>query len=115
MQENHRFLAKLAKLERIEIHESGEAPLAAIQIVNNLEILVPMKGLIDVAAERTRLSREIEKAEKDLRGISGKLGNENFVAKAPEAVVAKERERQASLQESLGKLQEQLGKLDGLD
>ncbi len=114
LQENRQFLTKLAKLECIDLLEAAEAPLAAIQIVANLEILVPMKGLIDVAAERSRLGREIHKAEKELQGISGKLNNANFVAKAPEAVVAKERDRQAALQANLDKLQQQFGKLEEL-
>ncbi len=115
LQQNRQYLTKLAKLEGIDVLQTREPPPAAIQIVANLEILVPLQGLIDVSAESARLGREIQKAGKELQGIAGKLNNANFVAKAPQAVVARERERQAGLQANLNKLQEQLTKLERLD
>ena len=68
-------------------------------------------GLIDVGAEKARLEKEIEKTEQDLKRINGKLGNENFVAKAPEEVVAKEREKADGLQGRLTTLAAQIEKL----
>ena len=66
-----------------------------------------MAGLIDKDAELARLGREIEKLEKDLSRIQGKLGNAAFVDKAPAAVVAKEQEKMQAQQQALATLQEQ--------
>ena len=66
-----------------------------------------MAGLIDRDAELARLAREIDKLEKDLSRIRGKLENASFVDKAPAAVVAKEREKMQAQQQSLDTLQEQ--------
>ncbi|MCW4153541.1 valine--tRNA ligase [Halomonas sp. 18H] len=95
---NRRFLAKLAKLERIDWLDDPEtAPLAATQLVGDMEVLVPMAGLIDKEAELARLAKEIDKQDKLIGGIEKKLGNESFVAKAPEAVVQKERDKRDEL------------------
>ena len=58
-----------------------------------MEIFVPLAGVVDLAEERERLKKEIEKAEKEIAGIEGRLNNPNFVARAPAEVVAKDRAR----------------------
>ena len=83
------------------------ATVAATALVGELEILVPMADLIDKDAELARLGREVEKLEKDVARIRGKLGNASFVDKAPAAVVEKEREKMQAQQQALDKLQEQ--------
>ena len=108
LEDNAQFLKKLAKLGDISWLPPGEeSPVAATALVGELEILVPMAGLIDKDAELLRLRREIEKLEKELARIRGKLGNASFVDKAPEAVVAREREKMQALQQALETLQEQ--------
>ena len=88
-----RYLAQLAKLESIEwLEGEGRAPAAATSIQDGAEVLVPLAGLIDVDAEKSRLDREIDKLEKGLRSVQAKLGNPGFVANAPEQVVAQVRE-----------------------
>ena len=105
---NTQFLKKLAKLDDIIWLAAGEeAPVAATALVGELEILVPMADLIDKDAELARLGREVEKLEKDVARIRGKLGNASFVDKAPAAVVEKEREKMQAQQQALDKLQEQ--------
>ena len=105
---NTQFLKKLAKLDDIIWLAAGEeAPVAATALVGELEILVPMADLIDKDAELARLGREVEKLEKDVARIQGKLGNASFVDKAPAAVVEKEREKMQAQQQALDKLQEQ--------
>jgi valyl-tRNA synthetase len=108
LQQNAPFLRKLAKLEAIEwLEAADEAPVSATALVGELEILVPMAGLIDKDAELARLRREIEKLEKELSRIQGKLGNASFVDKAPAEVVAKEKDKLQKLQQALEKLQQQ--------
>ena len=108
LEENAQFLKKLAKLGDISWLAEGEpSPVAATALVGELEILVPMAGLIDKGAELLRLGREIDKLEQDLARITSKLGNASFVDKAPAAVVAKEQERMQAQQQALATLREQ--------
>ncbi|MHA7879439.1 MAG: valine--tRNA ligase [Saccharospirillum sp.] len=113
--ENESFLKTLAKLESITwLNDGDNAPMSATQLVGQLKVLVPMAGLIDVDAERARLTKALEKARGELTRIKGKLGNDNFVAKAPEAVIAKERQKAKALQASIDELQGQLAQLSSL-
>jgi len=112
---NTQFLSKLAKLDSITLlDETEEAPLASTQLVGNMEVLVPMTGLIDLDAELARLNKEIEKLEKEINKLSGKLGNEKFVANAPAEVVNKEKEKLEKAESSLMQLKEQLKKIQSL-
>jgi valyl-tRNA synthetase len=113
--ENAPFLTKLAKLEEITWLEPDEqAPMAATSLVGDLELLVPMAGLIDKDAELARLAREIDKLEKELQRIAGKLDNPSFVDRAPAAVVEKEREKMHGQRDALHKLKEQEQQLQQL-
>ncbi|MDW6002894.1 valine--tRNA ligase [Vibrio mangrovi] len=105
---NQQVLISLAKLEDVRILTSGEeTPACATALVGKSELMIPMAGLIDKAAELDRLAKEIAKTQGEIKRIEGKLGNEGFVAKAPEAVVAKEREKLEGYKEALVKLEEQ--------
>jgi valyl-tRNA synthetase len=115
LNESRVFLQKLAKLESIEwLAPGAEAPAAATQLHGALEILVPMAGLIDVAAEQARLDKEIAKLEGGIKAVGGKLGNAKFVDNAPEAVVAKEREKLAEMETSVAAYKAQREELAGL-
>ena len=106
--DNEAFLKSLAKLESITVLAATDAePLSVKKLIGNTELMIPMAGLIDKEAELARLAKEVEKLEKECGRIEGKLGNEAFVAKAPEAVIAKEREKLADYQSQLVKLKEQ--------
>ena len=91
-----------------------KTPVSATALVGELELLIPMAGLIDVDAELARLSKQLEKADKELAKISGKLSNERFVSNAPEAVIAKERAKQDELQTTCDKLNEQIETIKAL-
>ena len=115
LQSNYVALTKLAKLEAITWLEADEeAPMSATKLVGKMEVLVPMAGLIDKDAELGRLKKEMEKMQKEVGRLEGKLGNEKFVASAPEEVVAKEREKLTAAKESQAKLQEQYKKIEAL-
>ncbi len=108
LEKNVQYLKKLAKVADISWHDGGaESPVAATALVGDLEILVPMAGLIDQKAELLRLGREIDRLKKDLSSIRAKLDNASFVDKAPAAVVAKEQEKLQAQQQALETLQEQ--------
>ena len=113
--ENEAFLAALAKLESVTVVQEGEeTPVSATALIGELELLIPMAGLIDTEAELARLNKQLEKAAKDLAKVTGKLGNEKFVNNAPEAVIAKERAKQAELQTTCDKLKEQIATIEAL-
>jgi valyl-tRNA synthetase len=115
LNENEAFLKKLASIETITILANGEqAPMSATGLVGDMEILVPMAGLIDKSAELTRLQKEIDKLTAEVAKINGKLSNPSFVDKAPAAVVQKEKDRLTDFDGQLVKLQEQSGKIANL-
>ncbi|MEA9788082.1 valine--tRNA ligase [Xanthomonas campestris pv. raphani] len=105
-------LAFLLKLEAIDWLAAGqEAPPAAAAIVGELTLLVPLEGLVDMDAERTRLDKEIKRVESEIGKCNGKLGNATFVQNAPAAVVEQERARLNDWTTQLTGLREQRAKL----
>ena len=109
------LLRRVGRVESIEIiDDSAEPPPAAMALLGDMRLLVPMKGLIDVDAERARLDKQMEKTRAELAKANGKLANENFVNNAPEAVVTQERQRVAEFEKTITQLKEQLEKLDAL-
>ncbi|HAI24630.1 MAG TPA: valine--tRNA ligase, partial [Alcanivorax sp.] len=101
-----------AKLERITwLNAEDSAPASATGLVGDMEILVPMAGLIDKDAEIERLGKEIEKLRKEVARGESKLRNPNFVDKAPDEVVAKEREKLDDHRSQQARLEEQMEKI----
>ena len=115
LQENESFLMNLAKLEAITVLKAGEqAPASAAQLIGSMDLLIPMAGLIDKDAELSRIAKQLEKTEQELGRVAGKLANEGFVAKAPEAVLEKERAKQAELEQAVAKLLAQQAEIAAL-
>jgi valyl-tRNA synthetase len=103
-------IKRLARLESIGFED--EVPQAAAQIVlDEAVIALPLAGVIDFAAERARLGKELEKIGKDMGTIDARLANPSFVAKAPPEVLEESRERKAELQARKAKVAEALGRL----
>ncbi len=112
---NRPLLTRLAKLSGLTwLADDEEAPPHALQLVDTLRVMVPLAGLIDVAEERARLTKEIGKREQDLRRLNGKLGNAKFVANAPPEVVAKEQQKAADHEAAIATLSSQMQQLDNL-
>jgi valyl-tRNA synthetase len=112
---NSQFLIKLAKLESITWMEEGaEAPLSATALVGELEVLVPMAGLIDKNAELGRLNKELGKLQGEIKRLGGKLGNAKFVDKAPVQVIEKERTKLKDAETAASTLQQQVAKIEGI-
>ncbi|MFY1027225.1 valine--tRNA ligase [Actinobacillus seminis] len=113
--ENNRLLKAMAKLDSVQVLAQGEeAPFSVAKLVGNVEVLVPMAGFINKETELARLNKEIEKMINEIKRIEGKLSNEAFVAKAPEAVIAKEREKMQAYQDGLEKLKVQYRVIEAL-
>ncbi|KAB2890944.1 MAG: valine--tRNA ligase [Desulfobulbaceae bacterium] len=95
-------VADMTRLSGLVVQVGGDKPTdAATYIAGDIEIYVPLKGLVDVAAELEKLSREREKTEAKLKQVAGKLGNEKFLANAPADVVAGEKEKKEALEARL--------------
>jgi valyl-tRNA synthetase len=104
------ILAALAKLSEVQIvSDMPEDAMAPVAVVGEIRLMLKVE--IDVAAERERLKKEIEKLEKQISIAQGKLSNEGFVARAPAAVVEQEKQRVAEFSATLDKLKPQLAKL----
>jgi valyl-tRNA synthetase len=109
------LLQRVGRVESVAVLDDEEQPPpSATALLGDLRLLVPMKGLIDVEAERARLEKQMDKTNAELAKANGKLANENFVNNAPPAVVTQERERVAEFEKTIAQLTEQLQKLDEL-
>ena len=105
-------IAALARVGAMHRLEGTERPRgAAVAMAGGVEIHVPIAGLVDVAAERERLAKEIDRVDKELGGVRKKLGNESFLARAPEDIVAKERDKASELEARRGLLSRGLERL----
>ncbi len=106
---HHAYLVRLANLESLRELAAGETPPpAAMALSGNLQLRVPMAGLIDPQAEIDRLDKRIAKLKSELSKAGGKLSNDNFVRNAPAEVVAQERDRVAEFERALASLNLQL-------
>ncbi|MBN8959533.1 MAG: valine--tRNA ligase [Rhizobiales bacterium] len=100
-------LARLADITFVD-----RAPDGAMQLLVRGEVAaLPLKGVIDLAAEKARLAKEMAKAEADIKRVDAKLGNEKFVANAPEEVVEEEREKREDAMARKAKIAEALDRL----
>ncbi|MGB0445842.1 MAG: valine--tRNA ligase [Pseudomonadales bacterium] len=115
LEANRSFLIKLAKLESVTWLPAGEeAPLSATALVGQMEVLVPMAGLIDKDAELARLTKELAKLNGEIKRFNGKLSNAKFVDNAPAEVVDKEREKLAEAEAAAATLQQQVAKIEAI-
>lgn len=106
------LICKLARLDEVLALENHEITKDMVQTVSREAIiLIPLKGVVDFEAERTRLQKELETLNKNIEGYNRKLNNESFVAKAPAAVVSEEKRRQAEALENKVKVEEALARI----
>jgi valyl-tRNA synthetase len=102
-----KFLARLESIEWI----AGEAPASAAAVLGSLKLLIPLEGLIDLDAEKSRLDKELKRIAGEIGKCQGKLSSETFVQNAPAAVVEQERARLADWTAQHAALQAQRAKL----
>ena len=113
--EHASLLERVGRVESVTLLAAGEEPpAAATALLDELRLLVPMKGMIDVDAERKRLGKQLDKVQADLARSRSKLDNPNFVNNAPADVVTQEKRRAADFERQVAQLSEQLEKLDEL-
>ena len=106
------FVQRLARVADISMADAP--PAGSVQLLVRGEVAaIPLKGVIDLAAERTRLDREMAKVDADIKRIDAKLGNADFLARAPEELVEGERERREEAQARRVKIVEALERLKG--
>ena len=107
------FFLKLAYASGMTVADTAPADAAKMVsiVTGDIMMYLPMNELIDFEKEKARLNKELAKAEKDLKFLSGKLNNPGFLAKAPEKVVAGERAKAEKLQEQIAKLHESIAAL----
>ncbi len=112
LKDNVLYINKLARIGEIEIGSAIQPPKnAASAIKPGMEIFVPLEGLIDVDAEIARLNKEFQKTEKDLLFIKKKLANEDFISKAPKAVIEENKIKYDNYKEKYDGIQENIDKL----
>ncbi|QIG92135.1 valine--tRNA ligase [Bradyrhizobium sp. 6(2017)] len=103
-------IKRLARLSDISFADA--APEGAVQLLVRGEVVaLPLKGVIDLAAERTRLEKELGKADADIKRVDAKLANEKFVANAPEELVEEEKEKREGALERRAKILEAIERL----
>jgi valyl-tRNA synthetase len=111
-----RLLERVGRVESISaLADSENAPVSATALLGDLRLLVPMKGVIDVEAERARLDKQLAKIRAEIQKAKGKLANEKFVNNAPAAVVTTEQERLADFERQLAQFDQQYARLDTLE
>jgi valyl-tRNA synthetase len=103
-------IMRLARLSSL-VFEDAVPPQSAQIPLDEATVALPLEGMIDFAAERARLNKELEKISKDMGGIDGRLNNPSFVAKAPPEVLVESRELKAQLEEKKAKVLEALKRL----
>jgi len=106
--DQERFIRSLVKLEA---EAEGFDPTAELAVSDQITVALDTSGTIDVAAERARLDKALKAAEKELAGTLGKLGNEAFLSKAPDAVVEKIKARKATAEADIARITAQLERL----
>ncbi len=111
-EDNAIFINSLAKIESAQwLVDGDEAPDSATALCGEMQILIPLAGLIDKDAETARLNKEIEKIQKGLAGVEGRLSNPNFTDKAPADVVEQVRKQAEEQKVALAQLKQQLVKI----
>ena len=105
------FMNRLASASEVEIGEEFEIEGSVSVITESAKIYIPLNELVDFEAEKARLLKELDTAKKDLEFVENKLNNAGFMAKAPEKVVAQQRDAQAKHKAKIAMLEESISKL----
>jgi len=112
LERNMTYLERLAKADVVEVGESVKKPKgSAAQVKSSLEVYVPLEGLLNIDLEIDRLKKEETKVDQDLAFLDKKLLNEDFLKRAPEDVVLKEKEKHEECLRKKERVREHIKKL----
>ena len=112
LREQQRYLRALARVGTIEYRSDGERPKgAATAVIGETEVYIPLGDMINLDEEKSRLTRELGRVEEELTRVRKKLGNSDFIAKAKEEVVRREKEKAAEFEEKIRTLNQSLGRI----
>ena len=115
LQQSESYLGRLAKVTSIKVLEANDdIPVSLMALCGDLEIRVPMAGVINVSAELSRLDKELGRHEQEIAKLSGKLANQAFIERAPAEVVAADREKLEQAEAALVTLQRQRTQIEEL-
>ena len=115
LEANKGYIEKFCNPDGLTIGAQLEAPAQAMSaVVSGAEIFMPLAGLINIEEEIARLEKELDKWAKEVKLVSGKLSNERFVAKAPEALVAAEREKLADYEAKYTTVEKRIAELKNM-
>ncbi len=115
LEKNRQYIERFCNPETLTIGEAIQAPGKAMSaVVTGAELFLPLEGLINVDEELARLGKELKKWESEVKRVQGKLSNERFVANAPEAVVAAEREKEQDYLEKYATVEKRMEELKEL-
>ncbi|MGX7596084.1 valine--tRNA ligase [Planococcus plakortidis] len=115
LEENAAYIERFCNPETLTIGLHIEAPEKSMSaVVSGAELFMPLEGLIDIEEELKRLQKELDKWAKEVKLVQGKLSNERFVSKAPEAVVAEERKKEADYLEKHATVEKRMEELKNL-
>ena len=105
------FFERLASASEVEILDKADVKDAVTAVTDAARIFIPLSDIVDTEKERARLDKEKKKVQKDIDFLSGKLNNHGFLAKAPEQLIAAQKEKLAKAQEKMAKIEESLAAL----
>jgi valyl-tRNA synthetase len=114
LEENRLYMENLGRTEKLSLQSGGRRPKAsATTIVDEVEVFLPLKGLINLDDEEKRVQKELAKVSEDLSRTQGKLQNQDFVSRAKPEAVEKEREKARTMADKAAKLKESLERVKG--
>ncbi len=115
LEHGRKYISDLARVSELNIVTGGHAPKGcATAVATGIDIFIPLAGMIDLGAEKTRLTKEIARIETYIKSTEGKLSNKNFVERAPRDVVEKERERLITAKAECEKLRHAVEELNSV-
>jgi len=102
------FVKKLAKVSDLKIGKHSKPKSSAVSVIGSMEVYLPLEGLIDFEKEKARLLKERSRMESEMKGLTQRLRDKNFMSKAPKEIVEKQAERKADLAIQIKKIKDNL-------